>query len=542
MRLRAALVALLAWSAWAVAAGVAPAKTTTVCTMSVNSSDEADAFRRGLPADRYRFVELVERGRSDWLASACRKGIRCDVLIVSGHYDGVGMFFSDRVDADEHLPVAELERAACSDSCPGLFEGLRQVYLFGCHTLGTEGMTSSGDGRGGALALAGDAADDAVGSSGAAARYGESSRERMRRLFRDVPAIHGFASTAPLGAAAGDVLARYFRANGTAEIGASRASTRLLAAFADHSMTSAPGITRRDPAMARREDVCRFQDDRLDAGRKAAFVHEILRRGAADTRAYLDHVEQFLRGVQERGDDAVLDAIAADRETRERFLAQTAVQPDPALRARLIALAHAVGWLDAQEQRAAWAQLLVERLDRGGGAADVALACRLGRDGALASEIPRLQAAGRSTARDAMLACIGDESSRGAVIDALLQGRADEQQIAAVLLQYRPLDDTGEYRVVAQGIARLPTSEAQVHALAALAGHATPDPASLASLAATFASTRSLAVQRGVANVMLRADVSVLGGTRLAQTLREHRIRSPEGRDVIDVLIRRIEQ
>jgi hypothetical protein len=58
-----------------------------VCTITVNSADEKDAFRR-LPADKYRFVELVERNRPDWLASACKTGVRCDVLVISGHYDG----------------------------------------------------------------------------------------------------------------------------------------------------------------------------------------------------------------------------------------------------------------------------------------------------------------------------------------------------------------------------------------------------------------------------------------------------------------------
>ena len=39
------------------------------------------------PPDKHQFVESVERGRSDWLESACRQGIR-HVLVVSGHYDG----------------------------------------------------------------------------------------------------------------------------------------------------------------------------------------------------------------------------------------------------------------------------------------------------------------------------------------------------------------------------------------------------------------------------------------------------------------------
>jgi len=37
----------------------------TVCTITVNSADEKETFRRYLPADKFRFGELVERGRPD---------------------------------------------------------------------------------------------------------------------------------------------------------------------------------------------------------------------------------------------------------------------------------------------------------------------------------------------------------------------------------------------------------------------------------------------------------------------------------------------
>src|SRR6185436_15575557 len=96
-----------------------------------------------LPRDEYRFVELVERGRPDWLESACRQDIRCDALIISGHFDGGDQFYTDRLDAREFLPVAELERASCSDSCPGVFSQLKEVYLFGCNTLNAEPTASS---------------------------------------------------------------------------------------------------------------------------------------------------------------------------------------------------------------------------------------------------------------------------------------------------------------------------------------------------------------------------------------------------------------
>ena len=107
----------------------------TVCTITVNSPDEKEIFRRSLPPDDFQFVELVERGRPDWLASACRKDVRCDVLLISGHFDDGTEFYSDRLDVRESLPVEEMQRASCSDSCPGLFSQLKEVYLFGCNTL-----------------------------------------------------------------------------------------------------------------------------------------------------------------------------------------------------------------------------------------------------------------------------------------------------------------------------------------------------------------------------------------------------------------------
>jgi hypothetical protein len=93
----------------------------TVCTITVNSPDEKEIFRRSLPQGDFQFVELVERGRPDWLASACSKGVRCDLLLISGHFDDGTEFYSDRLDARESLPVEEMERTSCSDSCPGLF-------------------------------------------------------------------------------------------------------------------------------------------------------------------------------------------------------------------------------------------------------------------------------------------------------------------------------------------------------------------------------------------------------------------------------------
>src|SRR5499427_10285469 len=141
MRISAALFVLAA-SLAVTGTSQARGEQKTVCTITVNSANEKEAFRRNLPADKYRFVELVEKGRPDWLASACQQGTRCDVLVISGHYDGRDVFYSDQPGAREFLPVDEMERASCSRSCSGLFSQLKEVYLFGCNTLNPEVASS----------------------------------------------------------------------------------------------------------------------------------------------------------------------------------------------------------------------------------------------------------------------------------------------------------------------------------------------------------------------------------------------------------------
>ena len=55
----------------------AHAERRTVCTITVNSDDEREVLRRTLPASEFDFVELVERGRPDWLRGACERNVRC---------------------------------------------------------------------------------------------------------------------------------------------------------------------------------------------------------------------------------------------------------------------------------------------------------------------------------------------------------------------------------------------------------------------------------------------------------------------------------
>jgi hypothetical protein len=266
----------------------------TVCTITVNSPDEKEAFRRHLPADDYRFVELVERDLPDWLESACRTGVHCDMLVISGHYDGGNEFFSDRLDLHEFLPVAELKRVWCSNSCPGLFSRLKEVYLFGCNTLNPQALRWVSAEIARSLVREGQSPAEAARlSRSLAARHGESSRDRMRQIFKDVPAIYGFSSVAPLGPSTASTLTRYFQAAGAGDIGSGRANGRLLAHFATHPMVVTRGFTDADPHADVRRDVCQFADDRLSDAEKLEFVHSLLQRQTAEVRMFLDRIERY---------------------------------------------------------------------------------------------------------------------------------------------------------------------------------------------------------------------------------------------------------
>src|SRR5690348_15742182 len=238
-RIFASLIVLLALP-WALEA---QAGKSTVCTVTVNSPNEKETLRRILPEDKFQFVELVERGRPDWLASACRQQLRCDVLVVSGHFDGGTEFYSDRLDARESLPVTELERASCSAACSGLFAQLKEVYLFGCNTLNPATPESTAAEVARSLVRAGQSRGDAERVAQALnARHGESNRDSMLRIFARVPVIYGFSAMAPLGIAAAPRLGRYLQSSAGGEFGSGRVSASLLGQFAESGMAATAGL------------------------------------------------------------------------------------------------------------------------------------------------------------------------------------------------------------------------------------------------------------------------------------------------------------
>jgi len=530
-------------------AGAAPDKR-TVCTITVNSADEKEAMRRRLPERDFRFVELVENGRSDWLATACRQQIRCDVLVVSGHFNGTD-FYTTRLDVNDHLPVAEMERASCSASCPGLFSQLKEVYLFGCNSLNAEPAPSAAAEVERSLVRAGRSPSDAARTArDLGARHAESNRDIMRRIFLNVPVIYGFSSVAPLGPLSASLLNRSFQSGAGAELFSGRVNRQLVSTFASNSMTVVAGSTPLDSRATYRGEVCRFVDDRLPAARKLAFVQDVLDRETGDARMFFDRIETFFATLSEsdRQDPAFAQAverIATDRAARERFLDLARGAEQPAVRARMIDVAQTLRWLSPDEHRNEIVGLMRELLARASmSGSDVDLICSRNRDHGYDGERDALQrAVGPSSRVDraAALACLGSTDDHERMLTALTSADEADVRMAEIYFYNRPITDTDELRTVAAGIAVMTRPEAQVRALDTLARLHLTDADVITELTKLFARAASIGVQRAIAGILIRADYRSIASAELVSLFRDHRLKSPDGADMIDILIRRMQ-
>jgi len=506
--------AALSWAcllALAAAPALAQGPRQVVCTITVNSADERDAFRRFLPAGQFDFVELVEPGRPDWLASSCRRGIQCDVLLVSGHFAG-SEFYSSRPDTRETLKVDEIERVQCSGSC-GLFSKLKEAYLFGCDSLKPEPLKlASGD--------------------------AEPNRELMRRLFPGVPLIYGFSSLAPYGRVAGPMLERFFESGGAAEVASGVPSERLLRIFGPSSMTIASG--------AGADPMCRYHDERIDPGQKLAWLGAELAGEAPSARMAFERMEKFLAGLREDdraspGFVAARESLARDATARESYLSLVRATADPALRVRMATLARDIGWLDESAHRMELARTIrdvvaADAIDFG----EVDLICALNKDDRLAREIRLFNVAtvapGRA-ARAAAQACMGDAAARSGTLAALASADEDDVRMAQAFLRHRPITDAAELRDVAAGIVRMKASSAQVRAIETLARQHVSDAEVLERLAVLYSGAHSVEVQRAVAEVFLRSDLDAIDARALATRLKRDRVRDDA---LIDTVITRL--
>jgi hypothetical protein len=263
-----------------------------------------------------------------------------------------------------------------------------------------------------------------------------------------------------------------------------------------------------------------------------------------------ERIEKFFAalGESERGEASFSEALAEmarDRSTRGRYLELARDTEDPAIRVRMIALARTVGWLAPADQRAELVRMILDVLASNSASyGEVDLICALNKDRDLDRELHRLQDPKLplgDTAYAAARACLGSSEERARVLRALASPRDQDVRIAQAYLRHHPITDATELRAVARGIAHMTGSAAQVRALETLARQHISDREILDELTRLFIQATSVSVQRAIAEIFIRSDQRSIATPEFIGLLRQHRLQSPNGEDLIDVLIGRLQ-
>jgi len=236
-----------------------------------------------------------------------------------------------------------------------------------------------------------------------------------------------------------------------------------------------------------------------------------------------------------------LAQVSADDASRNRYLA-IARGERPEVRARMVKVAAALGWLSPAEERDEQLRIASDLIARDAiGYAEVDLVCSMNGDGKLDSAAARSPLASLPVTRvgdAAILACLGRPAAHLRVVRALVSGDERDVRIAQAYLRNRPVSDTRELRALAAGIPQSGSQAAQVRALETLARLNITDRETIDQLAQVFADAKSINVQRAIAEVFLRSDARALPKAELAALVRRHKLR---GDDLIDQLLRKLQ-
>ncbi len=179
----------------------------TLCTMTLNSSDEKEAFesyKRRFGDQNLKIVELTNmkniknsKSSDNWFENACDSKIQCDALLISAHF--AGSFSGKKV--NQFINISDLEKRSCQASCSGILTHPQQVYIMACNALSTKDKDSREQEYSNLIESHVQTSPDesnAVYND----RYGSlgySYRDRFENIFSNAKIIVGFDSTSPLG-------------------------------------------------------------------------------------------------------------------------------------------------------------------------------------------------------------------------------------------------------------------------------------------------------------------------------------------------------
>lgn len=187
----------------------------TVCAVTINSDDEKKLWQKEVAKFPQKFnpvIELTSIGQGNWLENSCKAGIRCDQLLISGHF--AGSFFGDK--GIENLTLETMYKNSCNPECQGIFNSPYEVFLLGCNTLATKEPDHRTPEQYFEVLIQ-DGISPSAARAGVEARYGdfgESFKAQMQRIFRgQEKKLYGFSSVGPLGKNIKPFLENYFKTN-----------------------------------------------------------------------------------------------------------------------------------------------------------------------------------------------------------------------------------------------------------------------------------------------------------------------------------------
>jgi hypothetical protein len=388
-------------------AGVLANDRFTVCSITINSDDEIRTLKSFLPESEFQFVELTEQTRMtatdaepSWFGRACASGVRCDVLVVSGHFGNTwagnyGTTFAGS--SGVSLSLADLEQRRCERSCDGILADPLEVFLFGCKTL-----SSSSDGPrlppGDVAVLAGHhlppAAAERIVDEAGNRGDGTSSRERMQFVFAGVPRLYGFTDVAPAGKRAAPLLEKYLSsvgdyaehlrrlksvASGDRHVAANEA---LASALQPTCFAQCGGLDPTEPEYSRDQRTCLLKDDRSPVIRRLEQVETLLDDPGFLT--YLPAIDAFLRAHDPASFDgaarASLDRIRSHARARSELTALLGELDSPILRLQILRVARSVGWISEAEALPVRRQIVAQLLRPPIYGEGRDLICRMGAD------------------------------------------------------------------------------------------------------------------------------------------------------------------
>lgn len=353
----------------------------TVCSITINSNDEINAMKSALSPKEFQFIELTElrdtdlktnvngiksesERRSDsWLRNSCQSGIRCDVLVISGHFGGDFFGKSDII-----LALSSIEEASCDSKCTGIFHFPKEVFLFGCNTLAGKKRDHRTPEEY-LNVLMSDGFSRSQAEQVVAYRYsslGQSFHDRMSRSFAKVPRIYGFSSVAPVGNVSAPFFLQYLKKKGpvySKYLNAidEKQNFDLLNVFRSTSMTQTKGVDDR-----RRTPICYINDPQGKTLEKLKYIQQIFQTGGVlEMAPYFVNFFKNLFDKQLTQDEyEVLDQIRNDRQSA-KSLEDIIRTPWPGLlkpQIDILNLMRTLDWISPAEYSKASAYLILNRI------------------------------------------------------------------------------------------------------------------------------------------------------------------------------------